>query len=955
MAAHLCCTHPRQLESPTPPYRPPPGIDETIFAVASLPSDHPHALRFLPRRRHSEVTRVGGGILRSPRLVDKVRMRLGRRSRGVLREGFDGVDEEVVDMQEGELLGSLPRSGRYDEDARVLGSVEVLEGGPGEDVSESRPLRKTRSAYPLIGQAITTTDGESLSPLAVASPKMRARGKSNSSFSIGALLSRAGAGASRGGSGDENTDPSARVSNGDASGQYGQDGLPRSQSSHLDPVAIRRAIECTSAMSADSGADHPDIQGYLDAHPWNISRSPTPPLPTGSTRRAEGYSPSVYTRPGTSAEDAPFSNIPNDLNATVCAEWPLKAHDDQADTSKQSNTPRLSAQSLQNKPLPPTPVAETTTTASSSTSPVKSPPRKTVKKRRSIFRFLRPGSRRQQFRSISSPMLLTRPSTSRSGAYDGPGDERDRRDTLTVQYELTENPMHRRSFTATNTPQERRPTLVEYERNLTFGGDNRRRPSVITPSAVSAPNLQKLHDISEDEVEEEKSSRLRRKLSRAHALDEAGKTLMGQALKKHQQEKAMFRSESKRRESLAQHNISLPIFTSSFGPAAGSSLPPPSIREHNELLDPLDQTGLKPSESATTLLELPQAGGSTPMRKPSVVTTFDESPRGQRKAATTSSTSPSKRQPSSTSPRIGTSLASWSKFPSHTRIERCSSAGRIDNVITRDFANVDPSTAPISPLSKSSTTRGSRKSNRSLIRSPSRAFSNLVQYYKDMLSRGEGFRGANRRTSVSANTGSVAHPELEMVSPMPGAEAHHHHMNHAHLHELEEHLERSIAEHIHHPQPSPPKIAMDKGKAPANDLFRQETFHLRAHSDSPTPPDEDEEGPGPLDGATEWSRQNQQSCLQQRPRSSASSSAVSSVRIRKFPSVTVLDDWKGHRASVSLLSRCDGQRVGSLGGGLERGSTRDLLEELVRREREERERALGLGFAGEVRRGVVVG
>ncbi|KAK4496807.1 hypothetical protein PRZ48_012791 [Zasmidium cellare] len=791
----------------------------------------------------------------------------------------------------------------------------------------------------LIGQAITTTDGEALSPLNVASPKMRARGKSNSSFSIGALLSRAGAGASRMASGDENVRPSAGDDN---AGQCIPDGLPRTQSSHLDPVAIRRAIECTSAMSADSGVDHPDVQSYLDAHPWNISRSPTPPLPTGSTRRAEVYSPSVYTRPGTSAEDAPLSNIPNDLNATIHAEWPLKDREDEPDISKESVSSPLSAQSLQNKPLPPTPVAETSTTASSSASPVRSPPKRTVKKRRSIFRFLRPGSRRQQIRSISSPMLLTRPSTSRSGAYDGPGDERDRRDTLTVQYELTENPIHRRSFTASNIPQERRPTLAEYERNLTFGGDDRRRPSVITPSAVSAPNLQKLHDISEDEVEEEKSSRLRRKLSRAHALDEAGKTLMGQALKKHQQEKAMFRSESKRRESLAPHSIPPPIFTSTFG--VGSSLPPPSLQEHNELLDPLDQTGLKPSESSATLLDLPQAGGPTPMRKPSLVTTFDEGSSTRQRATTTSSASPTQRQAKSTSPRIGTSLASWSKFPSHTRIERCSSAGRNDKVITRDFANVDPSNAPISPLSKSSTIRGSRKSNRSLIRSPSRAFSSLVQYYKDMLSRGEGFRGANRRTSVSANTGSVAHPELEMVSPIPGAEAHHHHMNHAHLHELEEHLERSIAEHIH---PSSPQ-KVDKGKAPADDLFRQGTFHLRTHSHTPTPPDEIEEGPGPLDGATEWSRQYA-SCVQ-RPRSSASSSAVSSVRIRKFPSVTVLDDWKGHRASVSLVSRCDGRRVGS---GLERGSTLDLLEELMRREGEERERALGLGAEGARR--VVVG
>lgn len=255
---------------------------------------------------------------------------------------------------------------------------------------------------------------------------MRARGKSNSSLSIGALLSRTGAARGSSGGYDGANDDGVEHT------------LPRSKSSHLDPIAIRRAIECTSAMSADSAADHPDVQSYLDAHPWNISRSPTPPLPAGPSRRSQVYSPSVYTRPGTSAEDAPLERIQNDLNATVCAEWPLKTSSEQP---AEEAAPVLSPLTLQNKPLPLTPLEEGATT--SSTSPVQSPPKKTVRKRRSIFRFLRPGSRRQQFRSISSPMLMMRPSTSRSGAYDGPGDERERRETLTVQYELTEDPSRR--------------------------------------------------------------------------------------------------------------------------------------------------------------------------------------------------------------------------------------------------------------------------------------------------------------------------------------------------------------------------------------------------------------------------------------------------------------------------------------------------------------------------------
>lgn len=137
MAAHLCCTHPRQLESPTPPCRPPPGIDDAIFAVASLPADHPHALRLLPRRRHSEAAREDGSILKSPRFADKVRLKLGKKSCKTLR--VDGADDGVEERC-GVALGSLPVSGRYDEDARVLGSEEVLclgcnDDGKAEDVA----------------------------------------------------------------------------------------------------------------------------------------------------------------------------------------------------------------------------------------------------------------------------------------------------------------------------------------------------------------------------------------------------------------------------------------------------------------------------------------------------------------------------------------------------------------------------------------------------------------------------------------------------------------------------------------------------------------------------------------------------------------------------------------------------------------------------------------------------
>ncbi|KAI7191188.1 hypothetical protein KC316_g6894 [Hortaea werneckii] len=57
--------------------------------------------------------------------------------------------------------------------------------------------------------------------------------------------------------------------------------------------------------------------------------------------------------------------------------------------------------------------------------------------------------------------------------------------------------------------------------------------------------------------------------------------------------------------------------------------------------------------------------------------------------------------------------------------------------------------------------------------------------------------------------------------------------------------------------------------------------------------------------------------------------------IKRFPSVTVVDDRKGHSRSVSLISVKFGANA-----GIYRSSTNDLLELLQEREREERERLL---------------
>lgn len=126
MKSHFCCAAPDRsgMSSPVPPYRPPTfsNINDPLFALASLPADHPHApvtTMRMPRVSFGEKVSEGE-ILKSP----KVWMKMGlgkKKSRGHVREEEVG-EEEVGD------------EGWYDEDARVLGSREAVVQGEGVEV-----------------------------------------------------------------------------------------------------------------------------------------------------------------------------------------------------------------------------------------------------------------------------------------------------------------------------------------------------------------------------------------------------------------------------------------------------------------------------------------------------------------------------------------------------------------------------------------------------------------------------------------------------------------------------------------------------------------------------------------------------------------------------------------------------------------------------------------------------
>ena len=100
-ATTLCCTQLPRIDSPEPPARPIAAIDE-IFAAAALPEDHPHAFRFPDRK----AAAVDANIIRSPKITDKLRMKLNRKSIKSLHKALTQVD--------------------YDDDAQAMTSTEVF-------------------------------------------------------------------------------------------------------------------------------------------------------------------------------------------------------------------------------------------------------------------------------------------------------------------------------------------------------------------------------------------------------------------------------------------------------------------------------------------------------------------------------------------------------------------------------------------------------------------------------------------------------------------------------------------------------------------------------------------------------------------------------------------------------------------------------------------------------------
>jgi hypothetical protein len=120
-ASNFCCTHPQQrIDTPEPPARPLANIDG-IFAAATLPEDHPHALK-LPDRKPG----MDPDIVKSPGIANKIKMQFRRRS-----------------------VKSLSKEREYDVDATRIASEDVVQGVP--DARSDDPVRKEVILEPRFG------------------------------------------------------------------------------------------------------------------------------------------------------------------------------------------------------------------------------------------------------------------------------------------------------------------------------------------------------------------------------------------------------------------------------------------------------------------------------------------------------------------------------------------------------------------------------------------------------------------------------------------------------------------------------------------------------------------------------------------------------------------------------------------------------------------------------------
>ncbi|KAI4725313.1 hypothetical protein E4T49_06931 [Aureobasidium sp. EXF-10728] len=612
-------------------------------------------------------------------------------------------------------------------------------------------------------------------------------------------------------------------------------------------------------------------------------------------------------------------------------------------------------------------------------------------KRRSVLRILFPKLTKSKLRSTSTPLLGKRTPSSLNQTYDGTRDSQDlfQRSVSFVDKTVTRPASALSTGSLAVSPSlQSRQSLVNYERSLSIVGNNRRRKSTLGGPKIQAQG----HEHQDDYPE--------RTLHRASPLLSPGRkgteeTLMERALLQHQAEKAALLRPSSQRNEIVPSPMYAPVFTSPFGFQSTSE-----TRLAAATLEDVDP--LEPEE--------PQAArGSQGMQGlgSSENTVADASSFRKKKRSTVWTTNTTTTKGSKSHLHTTTPPRSWSRFPSHTREKRCSSAGRHDGIISRDFAHVSSprtvhQTASLEEMAtspKSWPRLVNAKRRNWIVKSRSMTFGTVFRYYSNLLTSS----AARNRRSSTATGGRLEHPELEVLPPMLpthptssqrlGAkdqlarlvnhvEEEGHHIGneglgfiHRHRQESTSSLDKSPSGHdppvpcmydasqIVHDQEAgdlgPRDYTKDKSILPgsvdgniegrpaepdralsARKLSRMYQAYVQLPVSSENTEVEQggatddvgqvSDGPTTVESA-EIDPKTPNTGLLAVP---SGKQAVSSGSItRHFPSVTVVDDRKGHWRSVSLLSVDSGKSV--------RKSTRDLLEVVRATQTQELEKLLG--------------
>lgn len=623
---------------------------------------------------------------------------------------------------------------------------------------------------------------------------------------------------------------------------------------------------------------------------------------------------------------------------------------------------------------------------------------KSRKKRRSVLRILFPSLTWSQLRSASTPLLGGKHQSCLAQTLDGTGDSQD---LLSVPQSFSKPHSGQRAVSFTSRADKRpasavstgslavapslqsRQSLMDYERNLSIAGNNRRRKSTLGEP--------KSHEIeSQDEY-------LERTLHRANPLQGPGRkgteeTLMEKALLQHQAEKAALLRPSHPKISGTPSPLYSPVFTSPFGFQSTSEarLAAATLED----LDPLESDEFPAARRSQSMHDLRSSQG-TAARTP----LFRRKKRSTIWTMNTATTKGTRSHLRSIAPPH-----SWSRYPSHTRERRCGPASRRDGIICRDFAH-DRDVRKAQQTASSNEMTDSPQSwprlvntkrRNWIVKSRSMTFGAVFRYYSDLLTSS----AARNRRSSTATGGRLEHPELEILPPV--LPTHSTTLQQAgaanQLSRLVEggnyHAKGEGLDHlrVRRQEPAPDLDKSPCARIPSVDSLQDGTRSV--HSQGATefvsndPAEDKSILSGSMDGIFENRPTEPDRALSARRLSrmyqayvrlpasldntevERSGTTADSIYIpddtttagpsevdvktpptelltipsdhqrlasgpitRHFPSVTVIDDRKGHWRSVSLLSVDSGKSV--------RKSTRDLLEAVRATQTQELEKLLG--------------